>query len=457
MEQMLSLIEEPPVPSILLPDEPEIPKLDAALNILRHLPGKHNQKSHGGGGGRISSKLSQSVLEKVRANGGLSVNMLSGSEPTAGYMVAKGTDLGDIVSADDFYDEAKIQGILSSYFKKHKKELSGNDNYLGIWHNTEDGQVYLDVSQNILDRTEAIIAGQERNQISIWDVVNFEEIGTGGTGDIRTNRHSEDPGHFGNDGSRDRSTIGGTSQKNLASKREAAERIIRHLPGKHAQKTHGGGRGGSSSGYWDEVRRPYVPKKEQTQFPDDAWIEQNNELSERDALVQTYEKYGYNDKPSVSTAEFEELKSKGAKVVYRGYEKSDQMSSEAMTDEFRNGDKHWVGNGYYGNGTYVTDRREVAVGYSLLDQDVPGGSVMAMAIRPEAKFIGEVDVQNYIYTKGKELGYEGQKFDLLDKDPSQVAAFLGYDGIIRSVSEVEINYIILNRSAVVVPQYNESV
>jgi len=173
--------------------------------------------------------------------------MLSGNEPTGGYMVAKGTDLGDIVSADDFYDETKISGILSNYFKKNKSELSGSDNYLGIWHNTEDGQVYLDVSQNILDRTEAIVAGQTRDQISIWDVVNFEEIGTGGTGDIRTNRHSEDSRHFRNDGSGDRSTINADSKTDLSRKREAAERIIRHLPGKHNQKSHGGGRGGGIS------------------------------------------------------------------------------------------------------------------------------------------------------------------------------------------------------------------
>ncbi len=209
-------------------------------NEERHLPGKHDQKKHAGG--RISGALAQSVLEKVRANGGLSVNMLSGSEPVAGYMVAKGTNLGDIVSADDFYDETKITGIISNYFKKHKTELSGNDNYLGIWHNTEDGQVYLDVSQNILDRTEAIIAGQERNQISIWDVVNFEEIGTGGTGDIRTNRHSEDPGHLRDDRRTDRSTIGRDSEENFSRKREAAERIIRHLPGKHNQKNHAPGK-----------------------------------------------------------------------------------------------------------------------------------------------------------------------------------------------------------------------
>jgi hypothetical protein len=432
-------------------------KIIDSINQERHLPGKHNQKTHGGGGGRISSKLTQSVLEKVKANGGLSVNMLSGNEPTGGYMVAKGTNLGDIVSADDFYDETKISGILSNYFKKNKSELSGSDNYLGIWHNTEDGQVYLDVSQNILDRTEAIVAGQTRDQISIWDVVNFEEIGTGGTGDIRTNRHSEDSGHFRNDGSGDRSTINADSKTDLSRKREAAEKIIRHLPGKHSQKSHGGGRKGKSNlppGMYEEVRRPYVKHDPQPGLPDPAWIEQNNELLEREALAQSYEKFGYNDKPSVSSAEFEELKKDGAVVVYRGFEPSDRKPTEEMTAEFRNGDKHFVGGGYYGNGTYVSKSRDTAIGYSMLESE-PGGKVMSMAIRPEAKFIHESNITSYLYGYGKEVGYESAAFDFLQKDASQAAIFLGFDGIVRQHNESETHYIILNRSAVVVPQYNE--
>lgn len=208
-------------------------------NEERHLPGKHDQKSHGGG--RVSGAVSKSILDRVKNFGGLSVKILSGNEPVAGYMVGD-PRFGAIVSADDFYDETKITGILSDYLKKNKKELSGDDKYLGLWHNTKDGKVYLDVSQNILDRTEAIIAGQNNDQLSIWDVVKMEEIDTGGTGAIRTNQHDQDPGHFTNDGSRNRSTSGRVSEENFRTKREIAENILRHLPGKHDQKTHGGGK-----------------------------------------------------------------------------------------------------------------------------------------------------------------------------------------------------------------------
>jgi hypothetical protein len=435
-------------------------KIIDSINQERHLPGKHSQKSHGGG--RISSKLTQSVLEKVKANGGLSVNMLSGNEPTGGYMVAKGTNLGDIVSADDFYDETKITGILSDYFKKNKSELSGSDNYLGIWHNTEDGQVYLDVSQNILDRTEAIVAGQTRDQISIWDVVNFEEIGTGGTGDIRTNRHSEDSGHFRNDGSGDRSTINADSKTDLSRKREAAERIIRHLPGKHAQKSHGGGRGGGRVGDIPETKRPYVGHSASGKVPDEQFAAANNKIAESDkALSQTIKKYGYNDKPSVSDQEFNKLKDDGAVVVYRGFSRDviGGKSPEDMAEQFRDGDEQFVGFGYYGNGTYTSTKLGTAESYGKQWDDTlsPGkGLVTEMAIRPEAKFIDEEDMENLLYNMGeqKQIDYYTEGFTFLDKDPSALAIHLGYDGIKRTDSPGEDHYIILNRSAVVLSQGN---
>ena len=134
------------------------------------------------GGGGMGAGVASSILERVKANGGLSVNMVDGSEPTSGYMVAKGTEYGATVKADDFYDAEKGPKILADYMKQHKEDLGTGKNYLGLWHNTEDGNVYLDISENIQSRSEAISAGQARDQISIWDVANFAEVQTGGTG-----------------------------------------------------------------------------------------------------------------------------------------------------------------------------------------------------------------------------------------------------------------------------------
>jgi len=55
--------------------------------------------------------------------------------------------------------------------------------------------VYLDVTEVVGSREEAIRLGAERNQISVWDFEAGDEIPTGGTGEpvnkARTVEHSD--------------------------------------------------------------------------------------------------------------------------------------------------------------------------------------------------------------------------------------------------------------------------
>jgi hypothetical protein len=206
--------------------------------------GTHDQSTHGNWAtGGMGAGVADSILARVRENGGLSVNMVDGSEPTSGYMVAKGAQFGSIVSADDFYDPIKGPKALADYFKRHKKELGAGKNYLGVWHNKDDGQVYLDVSENIQDRERAISAGQKQDQISIWDVTNFAEIETGGTGSVeKTGSGRDTKEHRGDDRFGDRSL----RSENLGEVGKAYK-VIRFEPGliplfkhqEHDQSTHG--------------------------------------------------------------------------------------------------------------------------------------------------------------------------------------------------------------------------
>ena len=172
--------------------------------VFKH--GDHDQSSHGSWahGVEVAPEIVRSTLDRVKENGGLSVSLKDGSEPTKGFMVAKGKKFAAIVKADDFFDEAKGAEILSSYMKQHKSEFNNSNNYLGLWHNTDDGQVYLDVSENIKDEGEAISRGRDRDQISIWDVANFKEIETGGTGGIEKTRSSRTARYVEHDGRADR-------------------------------------------------------------------------------------------------------------------------------------------------------------------------------------------------------------------------------------------------------------
>jgi GNAT superfamily N-acetyltransferase len=157
-------------------------------------------------------------------------------------MVAKGKKYAAIVKADDFFDESKGAEILSSYMKQHKSDLATGKNFLGLWHNQDDGQVYLDVSENIMDEGEATARGRDRDQISIWDVANFKEVETGGTGGIEKTRSSRTARYVEHDGRADRRL----RQRNLGEVSKTLKVIyfdyglkpvIKH--GEHDQSEHG--------------------------------------------------------------------------------------------------------------------------------------------------------------------------------------------------------------------------
>jgi hypothetical protein len=158
------------------------------LVVAKHAT--HDQSTHGSWAGNVSRGLTTSILERVKTGGGLSVNMVDGSEPKSGFMVAVKIKKPVDVSADNFYNPEKGRKILSDFVKSNKQNLATGKNYLGLWHNRDNNRVYLDVSQNVQDRATAVRLGSKRNQISIWDVANFAEIETGGTGVIKRKRDS---------------------------------------------------------------------------------------------------------------------------------------------------------------------------------------------------------------------------------------------------------------------------
>lgn len=221
-------------------------------SVTKH--GHHDQKTHGRRySASVSGELSDSILERVQANGGLSVSMIDGHEPNSGYMVAKGSQFGDIADATDFFDPTKGHKILSDYLIKHKSQLGSGKAYLGLWHNTEDGKVYLDLSENIQDRGRAVSLGRRRDQISIWDVTNFSEIETGGTGAINkgvaSGRREAGTGQSdsGSAGLRhhDRRTDRGMVEDGLGEDRGQESPVSKH--GHHDQKTHGSWANGDSA------------------------------------------------------------------------------------------------------------------------------------------------------------------------------------------------------------------
>lgn len=109
------------------------------------------------------------LVEKAKADG-FSVQLMSGDVPTTGYMVAL-SGHEEIVPAS-----ALTVDRLTRYVRTHFDALMGDNMFLGAWREGDD--VYLDVSQCVGTRPEALFLARRRAQLAIWDVVNSAEINT---------------------------------------------------------------------------------------------------------------------------------------------------------------------------------------------------------------------------------------------------------------------------------------
>lgn len=205
------------------------------LVVEKH--GTHDQSSHGNwAGARVSAEVASKIFQFTREWGGLTINMVDGSMPTTGYVVAKPPEFGKVVTETDFFDSVKGPKILSQYMREHKTDLASGKNYLGTW--VDKGKVFLDVSQNIQSKSNAIRLGKERDQKAIWDVVNQVEIDTGGTGGIEKAGQNGGVEKFGeHDRRRDRQLRSGDLEEIRREYSQANDEVEKH--GTHNQLDHG--------------------------------------------------------------------------------------------------------------------------------------------------------------------------------------------------------------------------
>ena len=156
--------------------------------------------TEGGKGGKFKpagmSEWTTKMVDWLRQNGGFSVHPKTGSEPDAGYMVAVDGHSG-IYPADRFYEDADWrESVIDDWLKREADQfdLDPEHMYIGGYAdvNAEGEQiVVLDPSENVfVPEAEAVRLGTERNQVSIYDVVNHEVIDTGGTGGYRSRRRA---------------------------------------------------------------------------------------------------------------------------------------------------------------------------------------------------------------------------------------------------------------------------
>lgn len=146
-----------------------------------------------------------SIIDKVRAHGGLTVRPLTGEEPRSGYVVGRHYEAGkSAVVPDSVFlgkDPEQAYRAVDQYLKDNAEHFD-RGGWLGLWHDTAHGEVALDRVDVVATLGEATTRGRAEDQQAVWDVKNSVEIPTGGTGGRQetATRHEAPETGLGDDG-----------------------------------------------------------------------------------------------------------------------------------------------------------------------------------------------------------------------------------------------------------------
>jgi hypothetical protein len=138
-----------------------------------------NAASPGTGTGAPSTSPTAYTLDEAASNvatltsqhGGSTFNLQKGSlSGTPHYAVSIYPERGVVV------DGPASPEAIAQFVQKNADLLQDPQNSIGTWFNKEDGKTYLDVSVTSDNLDDALRLGQEKNQLAIFDLGNFEEI-----------------------------------------------------------------------------------------------------------------------------------------------------------------------------------------------------------------------------------------------------------------------------------------
>lgn len=142
-------------------------------------PDKHPKDEHGRW---ATTGAATAMQEALRDSGGFTVDPHTGASPTTGYQVAiPGHALDPLPRVDDVLamNDDEFGQLVEGWINDNAEAFEGDAVYVGGWE--QDGRLYLEPSEHIEDRDEAVAAGVDRGQAEIYDNATGETIRTGDT------------------------------------------------------------------------------------------------------------------------------------------------------------------------------------------------------------------------------------------------------------------------------------
>ena len=160
-------------------DDSEIAKHPYGERTEKHLPGQHDQQTHGGvGHGDIKKPApfeeageAETLLSRLIADGGFTYHPVKNISPTDGFMVSRYKRREFVADVD------KVSpNTLHEYMRKNQDLLVKADHYLGGW--VDAGKAYLDISVRHESQEAALKLARKHRQLAIFNLAKFETIYT---------------------------------------------------------------------------------------------------------------------------------------------------------------------------------------------------------------------------------------------------------------------------------------
>ena len=154
----------------------DIKKIDQELSVQKLasdiIKGGVGSGCRGDNCGRPKTNIDDvAIWDKTTLEGGSATSLVGVEAPKKGYYVSTHKDREQIIPYDQFNPLH-----LKEYADKNKDLLDDPKNFLGTWHNKEDNNVYLDVSEHTISLEDAKELGVKHNQLAIFDIENGKVI-----------------------------------------------------------------------------------------------------------------------------------------------------------------------------------------------------------------------------------------------------------------------------------------
>lgn len=138
----------------------------------------------------------EELLEKIKAAGGMTYNVVDGSAPKPGdnaFVLSPYKDREKVLSADKLTPNDLFEYVVDNYDK-----LSSKGHYFGSWLNPEDGKIYLDTSIVVNNEKRARDLCKKHKQLAYFSMKTMDTVSV--SQETKDGQEDTDVFDFGADG-----------------------------------------------------------------------------------------------------------------------------------------------------------------------------------------------------------------------------------------------------------------